>query len=171
MKEELYSVFLIQQRVSCARHFLFLPNVLPKAKPKPSHPLPRFPSQLPHDEAGDTELRGANAIIMAEGTAALAHDHGFQPAVTFGRGVLHAVVFSEGLNGDGLTVVARVHSWAGGNGGYSHRKGHDVPHAARQLIAFRQPSHKRPLVHVRGGGDVYCAAVTGPNELCCSISR
>lgn len=139
----------------------------PNMEPSSSH----VTSRLPHNQAGDTELRGANAVIMAEGTAALAHDHGFQPAVTLGRGVLHAAVFSKGLNRDGLAVVAGVHGLAGGNGGHSHREGHDVPHATGQLIALREPAHERALVHVWGGGDVYCAAVAGPDELCCcSIS-
>lgn len=38
---------------------------------------------LPNDEAGDTQFGGANAIIMAESPTSFAHDHGFQPAVTF----------------------------------------------------------------------------------------
>lgn len=93
-------------------------------------------SQLPYYKAGDTELRGADAVIMAEGTTTLAHDHGFQPAVAFRRRILHVVVITKGLNWDGLIVVARVHSLAGGNGGYSHRERHDVPHATGQLIAL-----------------------------------
>lgn len=62
---------------------------------------------LPDHEAGDTEFGGPDAIVMAEGTAALAHDHGFQAAVTLGGGILKAVL-CEGLHGEVLAMAARV---------------------------------------------------------------
>lgn len=75
---------------------------------------------LPNNKAGDTEFGGANAIVVAEGSAALAHDHGFQPAVTLGRCVLYAALLREGLNRNGLAAAAGIHGLAGRDGCDSH---------------------------------------------------
>lgn len=49
----------------------------------PGMPAP-FLGALPNHQAGDAELGGPNAIVVAEGPAALAHDHGLQAAVALG---------------------------------------------------------------------------------------
>lgn len=38
--------------------------------------------ELLRNSAGDTQLAGADTIIMTEGTTSGTHDHGFQVAVT-----------------------------------------------------------------------------------------
>lgn len=120
---------------------------------------------LPNDKAGDTQFGGANAIIMAESSTSLAHDHGFQSAVTFRRCILYAVLFRKGLNRNGLAVAAGIHSLASRDGCDSHWKGHDITDIARYLATVRHPWHSRVMVHVRRGGDVDHASVAGP-DLC-----
>lgn len=88
--------------------------------PSPTLTVCTFLLSLPNNKAGDAEFGGPDAIIMAESSAALAHDHGFQPAVTFRRRVLDAVLLWKGLNRNGLAVAAGIHSLASRDGSDSH---------------------------------------------------
>lgn len=57
---------------------------------------------------------------MAEGATPLAHDHGFQSAVTFRRRVLDAVLLRKGLHRNSLAMAAGIQSLASRDGSDSH---------------------------------------------------
>lgn len=61
---------------------------------------------LPHHQTSYTQFGRPYAVIMTEGSAAFAHDHGFQPAGAFQFQLVGVAAVSKFLNRD-LRVLAR----------------------------------------------------------------
>lgn len=111
----------------------------------------------PYHEAGDTQFGGANAIVMAEGAAALTHDHGFQPTVALGRRHFHTAVVGISLDRDGLVTTTRAYTLNGRDGGHGHGEGHNIVCIGRTEISAGGDGG--PIEDLWGCGDVDCATV------------
>ena len=141
--------------------------------PGPSFTLPKKQSRLSDHQAGHAQFGRADAVVVTEGTAALAHDHGLEPARAFEGHLLGGAV-GERLDAERRALAATASDAAVPGAGARPQVEHAVGDAPREAA----PIHHRHVGRVAEPGsspahhDSTAASTTTqhtPNPSACAL--